>query len=338
MILSQSDCRHAREKIGLAGVTVLDLPIDAGIYQNPEEIGRVATLVLISLINDNDLGAARIPREILINGTWVTGQPRFRLYLRCKTFTVQLMSSFTLRNSFPMAQPCLCGREPRIVTRGFTLVEMLVVISIILVLMALLVPAFTGIKGGTDVTKAAYDVAGALETAATYARASNTYVWVGFFEEDPTVAATTPATAGVGRLVISIVYSNDGTQIIDPTASGNLIPSARLAQLGKLIKIQNMHFGDVPDPSSPDPKGAQTGWDPKGRASSVEAPNAESDKRLPAPTRNFRSSILSAAPPLWRNTLYQDHSIQSARRGGHEHEQHLALAGGRPSARARECG
>src|SRR5204862_395825 len=36
------------EEIGLAALTVLDCPIDAGIYQNPEEIGRVAVLMLIS--------------------------------------------------------------------------------------------------------------------------------------------------------------------------------------------------------------------------------------------------------------------------------------------------
>ena len=35
--------------IGVAGLNILDLPWDAGIYQNPEEIGRVATLVALSL-------------------------------------------------------------------------------------------------------------------------------------------------------------------------------------------------------------------------------------------------------------------------------------------------
>lgn len=70
--LSQAGYR-VPEDIGLAATTVLDCPIDAGIYQNPEEIGRVGVLVLISLINDNDRGVPAIPREILIKGKWVDG-------------------------------------------------------------------------------------------------------------------------------------------------------------------------------------------------------------------------------------------------------------------------
>ncbi len=59
--------------LGLAALTVLDCPIDAGIYQNPEEIGRVGVLVLASLINDGDMGFPRVKRQILIEGTWING-------------------------------------------------------------------------------------------------------------------------------------------------------------------------------------------------------------------------------------------------------------------------
>lgn len=59
--------------IGLAALTTLDCPIDAGIFQNPTEIGRVAVLVLQSLINDNDRGIPAINRQILIEGKWVDG-------------------------------------------------------------------------------------------------------------------------------------------------------------------------------------------------------------------------------------------------------------------------
>ena len=67
---------------------------------------------------------------------------------------------------------------------GFTLLELLIVLSIIGILLVLLAPAFTTIKGGTDVTSAAYTIKGVLDTARTYAKANNTYVWVGFYEED----------------------------------------------------------------------------------------------------------------------------------------------------------
>ncbi len=94
---------------------------------------------------------------------------------------------------------------------GFTLIELMVVIGIIVVLMVLLVPAFKGMKSAGDVTSAAYTVKGVLDQARTYAMTNNTYAWVGFFEED--INSTTPAVAGNGRLVLSVVASKDGTSL-----------------------------------------------------------------------------------------------------------------------------
>src|SRR6476659_10161547 len=64
--------------------------------------------------------------------------------------------------------------------RGFTLLELLIVVGIIGLLLVLIAPALTTIKGGTDVTSAAYTIQGVLDTARTYAKANNTYTWVGF--------------------------------------------------------------------------------------------------------------------------------------------------------------
>ena len=61
------------EDIGVATLSMLDCPIAAGINQNPAEIGRIAILLLVSLINDNDRGVPANPREILIKGSWVDG-------------------------------------------------------------------------------------------------------------------------------------------------------------------------------------------------------------------------------------------------------------------------
>ena len=63
---------------------------------------------------------------------------------------------------------------------AFTLVELLIVIGIIALLLVLIAPAFTYIKGGTDVTTAIYGVKGVLENARAYAKANHTYVFVGF--------------------------------------------------------------------------------------------------------------------------------------------------------------
>jgi len=62
------------EDIGLAATNVRDMPGVAGIDQNTEEIGRVATLVVLSLIRDSDLGDPEIIREMLVRGKWVDGK------------------------------------------------------------------------------------------------------------------------------------------------------------------------------------------------------------------------------------------------------------------------
>jgi prepilin-type N-terminal cleavage/methylation domain-containing protein len=121
---------------------------------------------------------------------------------------------------------------------GFTLVELLVVLGIIGLLLVLIAPAFTNIKGGTDVTGAAYTIKGVLDTARTYAKANNTYTWVGFFEEDP----TNPGTAGTGRVVMSIVASENGTKIYDPTNLGQQNLTTGVTQVGKLTKVDKLHL------------------------------------------------------------------------------------------------
>src|SRR5262245_45395404 len=102
---------------------------------------------------------------------------------------------------------------------AFTLLELLIVLGIVAMLMLLIAPAFTTIKGGGDVTTAAYTIKGVLDTARTYAKANNTYTWVGFFEEDASSASTNPATAGPGRIVMSIVASKDGSNVYGSVAS-----------------------------------------------------------------------------------------------------------------------
>jgi type II secretory pathway pseudopilin PulG len=121
------------------------------------------------------------------------------------------------------------------------LIELLVVVGIIGLLLVLMAPAFTYIKGGTDATSAAYTIKGVLDTARTYAKANNTYTWVGLLEENvANPASPNTDTPRVGRLLMSIVASKDGTNLYGSTGAAT-IDATRLIQVGKLIKIENVH-------------------------------------------------------------------------------------------------
>ena len=177
---------------------------------------------------------ARISREAL----WSAALPRRFSPRRVKTMFLRF-TAFTLPKQ----------RDPESL-RGFTLIELLIVISIIAILMVLLAPAFTSLKSAGDVTSAAYTIKGVLDTARTYAKANNTYTWVGFYEENvANPASPNSDTPAVGRLIISIVASKDGTNV----ASSGEIPSVNLVQVGKLTKIDNVHLATFPDATATPP-------------------------------------------------------------------------------------
>jgi prepilin-type N-terminal cleavage/methylation domain-containing protein len=131
---------------------------------------------------------------------------------------------------------------------GFTLLELLVVIGLIAIMMVLIAPAFTTLKGAGDVTTAAYTIKGVLEQARTYAMANNTYTWVGFAGSVGTGATVT------GQVSIAVIASNDGTQLgsSSPTASPFVIGTGpgTAVQVGKLIQVQNTHIGNTGTPTN----------------------------------------------------------------------------------------
>ena len=126
---------------------------------------------------------------------------------------------------------------------AFTLLELLIVIGIIAVLLVLLAPAFTTIKSAGDVTSAAYTIKGALDTARTYAKANNTYTWVGFAGS---VGPNTPANI-TGQVEVAVIASKDGTNL---WSANNALPPASLTQVGKMITLNNIHIGDTGVPQN----------------------------------------------------------------------------------------
>lgn len=113
---------------------------------------------------------------------------------------------------------------------GFSLIELLTVMSIIAILSVGAVPAMNGIRGGQSLTKSAYDVAGVLEQARAYAMARNTYVYVGLAEASDT-ASDVQLTPGGGRLLVGVMASKSGVR---PLSSDELIPMSRLQKYENL--------------------------------------------------------------------------------------------------------
>ena len=139
---------------------------------------------------------------------------------------------------------------------AFTLLELLLVMGIIALLLVLITPAFTTMKTSNDITTSSYIITSALEQARNYAMANNTYVWIGFYEEDTTATtptSTTPPYTGKGRVLIATVFSTDGTKIYEDSDPVAQLPANRIKQLGKLIKIEGIHVTDIGAPPSPVP-------------------------------------------------------------------------------------
>ena len=61
------------EDIAVAGSS-RDVPVDAGINQNPEDIGRIAVQMLVSQINLNERGVPAVPCRTLVESSWQEGK------------------------------------------------------------------------------------------------------------------------------------------------------------------------------------------------------------------------------------------------------------------------
>jgi LacI family transcriptional regulator len=62
------------EDIAVAGTSVCDIPVDAGIDQRSVEIGRIAMQMLIKQINVGERGTPSNPCRILVESQWQDGQ------------------------------------------------------------------------------------------------------------------------------------------------------------------------------------------------------------------------------------------------------------------------
>lgn len=75
--------------------------------------------------------------------------------------------------------------------KGFSLVELLAVVGIVVLLGSLSIPALTAINNASRLNNAIINIQGSLQVAKTYAVTNRTYVWVGFTVENTGTANPT---------------------------------------------------------------------------------------------------------------------------------------------------
>jgi len=126
----------------------------------------------------------------------------------------------------------------KVCRRGFSLLELLAVMTLIGLLTAMVIPSMGSLGSAQGLTRATGDISDILKQARTYAMANNTYVYVGICEVDGAQSlGNRPQTAGTGRLFVSVAASKNGLSGI---ANGQW--NALVTEINPVQRFDNVHL------------------------------------------------------------------------------------------------
>jgi hypothetical protein len=80
----------------VAGTSVHDIPVDGGIDQRPQAIGRVAAKMLIKQISLNERGEPADPCRILVESRWKDGATLPRKTPASGPFVVRVVENISV--------------------------------------------------------------------------------------------------------------------------------------------------------------------------------------------------------------------------------------------------
>jgi prepilin-type N-terminal cleavage/methylation domain-containing protein len=134
--------------------------------------------------------------------------------------------------------------------RGFSLLELLAVITIMAILASLAVLSFRGMNSSGNFNKAVDEISGILEQGRSYAMGQNTYVWIVLYENAP---ANSPTSVFVAAFA-----SGDGT---DPfgwsstpatvTVPPGTVNGTTLTQIIRVHRYKGLNLETTTLPSAP---------------------------------------------------------------------------------------
>jgi prepilin-type N-terminal cleavage/methylation domain-containing protein len=116
--------------------------------------------------------------------------------------------------------------------KGFSLIELLTVITITIILTSLCIPELSGLVRASRIDEAVTNCTSALERARQYAVANNTYTWVAFYQD------TTDPTGN--KVYLATLASTDGTDPTNGFTVAGPVPASDYILVSKITAFPQM--------------------------------------------------------------------------------------------------
>jgi len=159
------------------------------------------------------------------------------------------------------------------------LVELLVVVSVMVLMMSLAIPAFRSMGDSGNFASSAYNIAGTLMQGRAYAMANNTYVLAGIMEVNGLQSSTAnPQASGTGRVVIGLAAAEAGTRPYTASTLAAWLAStgtgSSLMAVTKLAIFNNLDLVDLQNGTSTPPTSGNMYRPPVASADNVSNVNS----------------------------------------------------------------